>query len=187
MVTVDRTMTFMELDASSNSIAAAIRVHGIRPGQTVSLYAQNRWEWLVAYHGILKSAAVVNPINVMLTVAEVEYVLRDCQAAAIFVGEGQAAAVLDVVANLPHECSAIAFGPAGPGAVRFEELIAQTHAALELSPTPDEPCTIGYPSGTTGRPKGAVHPRRCRWMKHTCTGCRPSIPPAMPAPYNDLG
>ena len=41
----------------------------------VSLYAQNRWEWIVAYHGILRIGALVNPINVMLTPKEVCYVL----------------------------------------------------------------------------------------------------------------
>ena len=59
---------------------------GIAPGDRVSLYAQNRWEWIVAYHGILKAGAVVNPINVMLTAKEVRYVLGDCGARAIFCG-----------------------------------------------------------------------------------------------------
>ena len=46
----------------------------------MSIYSQNRWEWVVAYHGILKAGAVVNPINVMLTPEEVAFVLNDCGA-----------------------------------------------------------------------------------------------------------
>jgi|UPI00031D68B0 long-chain acyl-CoA synthetase len=156
LVTAARTMTFAELDAASSSVAAALHARGIRPGQVVSLYAQNRWEWLVAYHGILKSGAVVNPVNVMLIPDEVEYVLKDCRAAGIFVGESQVAAVVDVVANLPHECKVFTFGPPTSGAVPFQELLDETNPAPFFSPKPDEPCSIGYTSGTTGHPKGAV-------------------------------
>jgi long-chain acyl-CoA synthetase len=37
----------------SDRVAAALATRGIAPGDRVSLYAQNRWEWNVAYHGIL--------------------------------------------------------------------------------------------------------------------------------------
>jgi long-chain acyl-CoA synthetase len=34
------------------------------------------WEWLVSYYGALKTGAVINPINVMLTPAEVAFVTK---------------------------------------------------------------------------------------------------------------
>lgn len=67
LVTNDRTLTFTELDELSDRVAAGLTARGVRPGQPVSLYAQNRWEWVVSYHGALKAGAVVNPVNVMLT------------------------------------------------------------------------------------------------------------------------
>ena len=42
----------------------------------MTLYSANRWEWVVSYYGVLKLGAVINPINVMLTPTEVEYVVR---------------------------------------------------------------------------------------------------------------
>jgi long-chain acyl-CoA synthetase len=156
LITANSTMTFAELDQASSNVAAAIRAYGIQPGQVVSLFAQNRWEWLVAYHGILKSGAVVNPVNAMLTRDEVEYVLKDSVAAGIFVGESQVGEVVDVAARLPQQCKVFAFGPPIPGTVSFEDLIAETKPAVNFSPNPHAPCTIGYTSGTTGRPKGAV-------------------------------
>ena len=56
---------------------------GVTPGDRVTLYAPNSWEWIVSYYGALKTGAVINPINVMLTPAEVAYVTRDCGAKAL--------------------------------------------------------------------------------------------------------
>ena len=153
-------MTFAELDAESDRVAAAIRGRGIEPGQTVSVYAQNRWEWLVTYHGALKSGAIVNPINVMLTPSEVEYVLKDCEAAAIFVGESQVASVVEVVGKLPHECAVFTYGPAAAGAIPFQSLLTGGDPVPTFAPIAQSACTIGYTSGTTGHPKGAVQSNR---------------------------
>lgn len=78
LVTATRTLSFAELDELSDRVAAGLVARGVRAGQVVSLYAQNRWEWVVTYHGALKAGAVVNPVNVMLTAEELAFVLRDC-------------------------------------------------------------------------------------------------------------
>ena len=70
LVSMSRTLTFTDLDAESDRVAAGLAARGVEPGNTVSLYARNRWEWVVAYHGALKAGAVVNPVNVMLTPEE---------------------------------------------------------------------------------------------------------------------
>jgi long-chain acyl-CoA synthetase len=44
---------------------------------------------------------VVNPVNVMLTPEELAFVLRDCDAAAVFTSSGQAADVLALTRDLP--------------------------------------------------------------------------------------
>ena len=74
----DRSFTFSELDAVSSTLAASLGKIGIKPGDRVTLYASNSWEWIVSYYGTLKTGAVINPINVMLTPSEVAYVTRDC-------------------------------------------------------------------------------------------------------------
>jgi long-chain acyl-CoA synthetase len=45
------------LDALSDRVAAWLVGQGVRPGRPESLYAQNRWEWVVSYHGALRSGA----------------------------------------------------------------------------------------------------------------------------------
>lgn len=165
LVTPDRVLSFAELDGLSDRVAAGLAECGVRPGRPVSIYAPNSWEWVVAYHGALKAGAVVNPVNVMLTVDELAFVLRDCGAAAVFTTAEQAGRVAELVADLPELRSVIAFGPPAAApvdkVVPFTELSEATGPVPALpDPDPTAPCTIGYTSGTTGHPKGAVQSHR---------------------------
>ncbi|MEN8197107.1 MAG: AMP-binding protein, partial [Pseudomonadota bacterium] len=62
-----KSFSFNEIDAMASRLANGLTAKGVTPGDRVTLYSQNCWEWLVAYYGIAKTGAVVNPINVMLT------------------------------------------------------------------------------------------------------------------------
>src|SRR5689334_23211430 len=96
LVTAARTLTFAELHHLSGRVAAGLVARGLRPGERVSLYAPNCWEWVVAYHGALRAGAVVNPVNALLTSEELAFVLHNCQAAAIFTAGARAAAVAEL-------------------------------------------------------------------------------------------
>jgi long-chain acyl-CoA synthetase len=130
----------------------------------VSLYAQNRWEWVVSYHGALKAGAIVNPVNVMLTTDELVYVLRDCGSAALFASGDKIAGALRARKELPALRTIVAFdapadaAPAAAEVLDFATLLAsgQLDAFDVAVPEPRSACTIGYTSGTTGYPKGAV-------------------------------
>ncbi|MBT2556016.1 class I adenylate-forming enzyme family protein [Arthrobacter sp. ISL-5] len=189
LVTATRTMTFNDLNEASNQVAAGIAGRGIEPGRVVSLYSQNRWEWLVAYHGALKAGAVVNPINVMLTAREVEFVLEDCESAMIFVGGDDAADVAKATQNLSHECLIVSFGKSIDGVTPFSEFLSGDHAVPVFTPEPEMPCTIGYTSGTTGHPKGAIQSNRAVATNFGLTATmhgrddRDVVVTALPAPH----
>jgi len=190
LITADRTMSFAELDSASDRIAAGLRMRGIEPGQTVSLYSQNRWEWVVAYHGALKAGAVVNPINVMLTTDEVGYVLGDCGSVAVFVGEAEAEKLVEAVRLIPQECTVIAFGRSEVnGTESFASLLKASGDVAPAVPRLDDACTIGYTSGTTGHPKGAVQSNRAVIANFGLTATmhgrteRDVVVTALPAPH----
>lgn len=189
LVTATRTMTYRELDSESDRVAAALVERGIRPEQPVSLYAQNRWEWVVSYHGVLKAGAVVNPVNVMLTLEELAFVLRDCDSAAVLTGSEQARRLLSLTQDLPGLGLVVAFDAPPEGAVGFAELLASEGPVPELVPDPASPCTIGYTSGTTGHPKGAVQSHRAVLLNCALTATmhgRTSsdvVVTALPAPH----
>jgi long-chain acyl-CoA synthetase len=190
LVTDTRALSYVELDALSDRVAAALASRGILPGNRVSLYSQNRWEWIVAYHGILKAGAVVNPINVMLTANEVRYVLADCGARAIFCGAEKTPAVLEAVRDLPGVEHVVSFGEAAEGALHFDALLSESAPPPEVpAAAPAALSTIGYTSGTTGHPKGAMQSHRAVFLNCALSGAmhvrteRDVVVTALPAPH----
>lgn len=158
LVTAGRTLTYVELDEISTTIAAALSARGVRPGDRVSIYAGNRWEWIAAYHGALKSGAVVNPVNAMLTPDEVRFVLRNCESSVVFAGGAQLADLGGLVDEVESLHTVIGFDGPANSTESFDALLDADASAWEPRPAPAarSASTIGYTSGTTGHPKGAV-------------------------------
>ena len=190
LITDTRTLSYVELDLLSDRVAAALASRGIASGDCVSLYAQNRWEWVAAYHGIVKAGAVVNPINVMLTAGEVRYVLGDCGARAIFCGPEKAPAVIEAVRDLPGLEHVVSFGEASEDAIAFSAFLAEADRRPDVpASAPDALATIGYTSGTTGHPKGAMQSHRAVFLNCALTATmhvrteRDVVVTALPAPH----
>jgi long-chain acyl-CoA synthetase len=161
LVAPGRTLTYAELDELCDRVAGGLDDIGIRPGDRVSLYSPNRWEYVVAYHAALRAAAVVNPINVMLTPEEVAFVLNDCGAAAIFTSGDKAEVISGLTRAVPTLRRVISFDAASGGVTGFGDLLAGPAAAPQVDrPAPADLSTIGYTSGTTGHPKGAMQSHR---------------------------
>ncbi len=160
-----RTLTYRALHELCDRVAGGLHALGVRPGDRVSLYSPNRWEWVVAYHAALRAGAVVNPINVMLTPEEVAFVLNDCGAAAIFTAGEKAEVILSLTQDVPTLRRVISFDPVGGGATPFEDLLSCPAEAPEIPrPASADLSTIGYTSGTTGHPKGAMESHRAVFL-----------------------
>jgi len=152
----ERTFSFAELDRLANRMANALVGLGVAPGDRVTLYSPNCWEWLVAYYGALKAGAVINPINVMLTPEEVKFVTNDCGAKVLLAGADKGEALLAIKGDTPVR-HLVLFGPAPAGAHALDDLLAGARDAFEpVAVDPLATSTIGYTSGTTGHPKGAM-------------------------------
>ena len=165
LVAAGRTLTYQALDDLCDRVAGGLHDIGVRPGDRVSLYSPNRWEWVVAYHAALRAGAVVNPINVMLTAEEVAFVLNDCGAAAIFTSGDKAEVIAGLTRSVPTLRRVISFDPAGGGVTGFGDLLDGSAAAPEIPrPGPADLSTIGYTSGTTGHPKGAMQSHRAVFL-----------------------
>ena len=157
IVLPNRTLSFNELEALTNRCANALVNLGVKPGDRVTLYSGNCWEWIVSYYGALKMGAVINPINVMLTPTEVEFVANDCGAAIVIASYEKAVSIENVKAKSQVK-ELIAFGnealPAG--IVSFNDMLADSSDDFTIGDIDiDSLSTIGYTSGTTGFPKGA--------------------------------
>src|SRR5437773_2329879 len=165
LIAPGRTLTYAELDDLCDRVAGGLYDIGVRPGDRVSLYSPNRWEWVVAYHAALRLGAVVNPINVMLTPEEVAFVLNDCGAAAIFTAGEKAGVIQGLTRAVPTLRRVISFDDVGAGVTSFAGLLSQSAVAPEIPrPAPTDLSTIGYTSGTTGHPKGAMQSHRAVFL-----------------------
>lgn len=108
----------------------------------MSIFGQNRWQWIVAYHGALKAGAVVNPINVMLTAEELAFVLRDCESVAVFVDATQAQTVVELARDSTLAL-VVAFDDGTPGTVPFGELLEESRPVPDWRPQPEQPSING--------------------------------------------
>jgi len=165
LITNRRVLTYQALDEMCDRVAGGLHALGVRPGDRVSLYSPNRWEWVVAYHAALRAGAVVNPINVMLTSEEVAFVLNDCAAAAIFTSGDKAPVIDGLTREVPTLRRIISFDPVDGDISLFDELLAGSAEAPDVPrPAPSDLSTIGYTSGTTGHPKGAMQSHRAVFL-----------------------
>ena len=158
--------SFSELDAMSNGVANGLVAVGVEPGDRVTLYGPNCWEWLVAYYAIAKSGAVVNPISSMFTVDEVRYVVADSGARVVVAASEKGIPVLDLVGT-GGLSSVVLWGDDVPeGATSFTAWIDDS--PRDFAPVRRERSDLAavcYTSGTTGRPKGAMQSHRARHQR----------------------
>ncbi|WP_327205346.1 class I adenylate-forming enzyme family protein [Rhodococcus opacus] len=162
LVTDERSMTFTELDNESSRVARALQERSIQPGDRVAIFSQNRWEWIVSYHAVLKAGGVVNPLNVMLTGDEVAYILNDAGTKALLASAERLETVAGALSDIPALELVVSFDAAQAGQVPFAELLAGDGVpTFEGHPVdPDSLACIAYTSGTTGHPKGAMQSQR---------------------------
>ncbi|MCH2167956.1 MAG: AMP-binding protein [Oceanicola sp.] len=156
-----KSFSFNELHGLVERAAGGLSDLGVAPGDTVTLYAANSWEWIVSYYAIARLGAVINPVNTMLTPAEIEYVVKDCGAKAIIASPEKVAAIMHVK-EVSDVGEIISFGAdVAEGAVSFDALVqANLTPPDPVEVAPESLSTIGYTSGTTGHPKGAMQSHR---------------------------
>jgi fatty-acyl-CoA synthase len=148
-----RRWTYRQLVDDAEQAARALLRH-FRPGDRVAFMAPDTPEWVILQHGASFAGLILVPINPAYTARELEFVLKNSEAAGIVFAESSRgknlrALVEDVAPRLPLLRTAIS-------TVDFEGFLGtgDPTGALPLV-KPDDGIQIQYTSGTTGFPKGA--------------------------------
>jgi len=132
--------------------------YGVVKGDRVAIAMRNYPEWVIAFSAALAAGAIAVPLNAWWTPQELEYGLSD-SGSKVLIADGERAAGL----ARPTPALIVTRGETPEGARSFEEVMGEvetdvTLPAVDLSP--EDPATIFYTSGTTGRPKGALGSHR---------------------------
>ncbi|MEU5692638.1 long-chain fatty acid--CoA ligase [Actinosynnema sp. NPDC020468] len=157
-------VTARDFAAQVLAVAKGLVASGLRHGDRVGLMSKTRYEWTLLDFAIWHAGGVVVPIYETSSAEQVEWILGDSGAKAVFVETDAHRATVDsVVAGLPEVRSVWQVdGPSGADAAgAIDELTAlgatvtdDDARARRKEVGADDTATIVYTSGTTGRPKG---------------------------------
>jgi benzoate-CoA ligase len=158
------TLTYAELVDEVRTVAAGLAGIGVRPEERVVLCMADDVELFTAILATLYIGAVAVPCSTMLTGPELATLVADSRARALLGSHQFADAVHTAAADAPDLRHLVLAGarptaPPGISALTWDELRAAGAAPVEKPyPTWDEsPALWLYTSGTTGKPKGAMH------------------------------
>jgi long-chain acyl-CoA synthetase len=151
---------------AASAFGHALAARGIRKGDRMAIAMRNYPEWSICAWGALAIGAVAVPLNAWESSTMLAYLLED-SGARVAVVDGERFARLQE-AGPQSATLVVARDEAPAGSVALEALIGPPAGYGDLPDAalpdpglaPDDPATIFYTSGTTGRPKGAAGTHR---------------------------
>ncbi len=149
----NRRITYAEHYKAVVSTAKALKKkYGVKKGDRVAILAANSPEWIITFWATVSLGAIAVGLNGWWVANEIMYGLQDSEPK-VLIGDKKRLARLDGV-DVPVSIVTIE--------TDFEELCRyDVNAELpEVTIAEDDPVCILYTSGTTGRPKGAIHSHR---------------------------
>ncbi|MCR5734550.1 MAG: AMP-binding protein [Lachnospiraceae bacterium] len=133
VIGADAVYTYAELNKASNRFANALKKKGVKPGDFVMVSLPKDSTTFVSMFGIMKSGAVIVPVNLDYPEGRINKIKADCKP------------VMWIDA------------PGDDGRVSFYELMKEEDdSEPETLITGADPCMLLYTSGSTGNPKGVL-------------------------------
>jgi len=152
---VTATVFLTEVHTAAKGLIAS----GVQPGDRVGLMSRTRYEWTLLDFAIWSAGAVTVPVYETSSPEQVQWILSDSGATACVVEQGGHAATVESVRDslpaLKHVWQIEAGGLEELGRLGQDVTDEAVDERSSLAKA-DDPATIVYTSGTTGRPKGCV-------------------------------
>ncbi|MCU0821638.1 MAG: long-chain fatty acid--CoA ligase, partial [Spirochaetes bacterium] len=161
-------ISWSEMNRMIRSLATYLVSIGVKKGDRIGLFSENRYEWWIADQAILSIGAIDVPIYATNSSAEASFILKDSESKVCLVStEDHVERVLKVKKSLPKLKQIIVFNEISKGKkdiIPIKEIFEKGGAAgkkvdidkLIKAVKPTDVATIMYTSGTTGNPKGVM-------------------------------
>jgi len=186
-----RAWTWNQTAEAVREIAGGLMSLGLAPGETVSILSNTVIEWVLADLAVLSCGAVANGIYPTDAATQVQYLCEDSRTRILFVEDDeQLDKALEVRDQLPMLTKIVIFDMEGlrelndPGVMSLEGLRSRGREYVARHPLalskrvqackPEDLAILVYTSGTTGKPKGAMHSHR--GLVHTVRGYNRLVP-----------
>ncbi len=165
--------TYRDLYARARQLAAALKILGIGPGDTVSAMLANTPEMLEAHYGVPMTGATLHTINTRLDAVVIAFQLDHADSKVLFTDREFAPVVAEALALATArpriiDIDDLQFPQTGArlGDIDYERFIATGNASHVWRWPEDEweAIALGYTSGTTGNPKGVVTHHRGAYL-----------------------
>ena len=150
------TITWGEMDAKLDRIAAALQRGGLQPGQAVAILGATGIAYALVYLAAIRAGGCAAPLTTSATPSQLAAMMADSGAMHLFIDAAKAAELADhPLPDLKR--------------IMLEDLdawMAPTGVKpAHRTPSESDPFNIIYSSGTTGTPKGIVHSHVMRWRQ----------------------
>jgi len=152
-------LTYGELRRQADSLAATLQRLGVQPGDRVGLPLHKSLRVPVAIYGVLRTGAVIVPMDPSAPPARHRFVIDDCAIKALIVDAKTQTILKEIQSPAAFRCAAIGVDTdvGDDASVNWEEAIALSRKPVQTPASSDDLAYVMYTSGSTGMPKGIMH------------------------------
>ncbi|WP_421856951.1 AMP-binding protein [Oricola sp.] len=154
------TLTFGELSARSDNLAAGLSRLGLQRGDRVAILLPQSFETVIAHMAIYKLGAIAVPLAMQFGPQAIAYRVGFSGARALFCNASGLTKIAEIRDEL-ETLETVISTDGGNATVAFSALANEPADGFIPADTgPDDPALMIFTSGTTGHPKGALHGHR---------------------------